>query len=260
MNYCWICGTEIPKNVQVDGKLVNLNHRKRCIQCCKLSQHQFPEDSERRRSDGDGKNKQCNSCGDIKLLDEFYFWKKRYQYSSQCKACVSYARIIWGRKSKQKYVDYKGGKCEKCGYKKCLASLDFHHIDTTTKDREIDFTGAFSESIKKELDKCVLLCANCHRETHYNITKQNNQQLSKKIEKYKELSNKTGFKRFNPQTKFTHPRPNKVDLAKLVWEIPINKIAQMFNVDRGTVMRWLKMDSTEHPKPGYWQKIKYGKI
>lgn len=57
-----------------------------------------------------------------------------------------------------------------CGYSKCIAALDFHHTDPSKKDFGISsggYTRSF-EKIKDELDKCILVCANCHRELHYN--------------------------------------------------------------------------------------------
>jgi hypothetical protein len=71
-------------------------------------------------------------------------------------------------KIKQMAVDYKGGKCEKCGYDKCIDALEFHHLNESEKEFGIGEKGHTRswEDIKKELDKCVLLCANCHREEH----------------------------------------------------------------------------------------------
>ena len=56
-----------------------------------------------------------------------------------------------------------------CGYNKCVASLDFHHEDPTKKEYGISSNGSTIswEKLKIELDKCILLCANCHRELHY---------------------------------------------------------------------------------------------
>lgn len=70
-------------------------------------------------------------------------------------------------------IDYKGGKCLCCGYNKCPQALQFHHLDPTKKDFGISTTGVTRswEKIKVELDKCVLLCANCHAEVHAGITK-----------------------------------------------------------------------------------------
>ena len=70
---------------------------------------------------------------------------------------------------KKKLVEHKGGCCEVCGYSKCLAALDFHHKDNTTKEFVVSSKSLSNlEKIKKEVDKCALLCRNCHTELHYN--------------------------------------------------------------------------------------------
>lgn len=74
-----------------------------------------------------------------------------------------------GLKRKYEAVQMRGGKCEKCGYNKNLAALDFHHRDPNTKKFQIDmraFSNTNLDTLKEELDKCDLLCANCHREEH----------------------------------------------------------------------------------------------
>ena len=63
-------------------------------------------------------------------------------------------------------ADYLGGKCRICGYDKCLSALEFHHIDPLEKDFAISDKLTSWEAIRAELDKCVLVCANCHREIH----------------------------------------------------------------------------------------------
>lgn len=65
-----------------------------------------------------------------------------------------------------KSLEYKGFKCEICGYDKCIAALEFHH--PYEKDFGISskgYTRAW-EKVKLELDKCILVCSNCHREIH----------------------------------------------------------------------------------------------
>ncbi len=79
-----------------------------------------------------------------------------------------YVKERW-KKLKKWAVEYKGGKCEVCGYNKCIAALEFHHRDP--KEKEAAWTSIRKRSfefIKKELDKCALLCACCHREVHFN--------------------------------------------------------------------------------------------
>ncbi len=75
------------------------------------------------------------------------------------------------RKRKQireKAIAYKGGRCEICGYKRCPEAMEFHHTNNNEKDFGISEKGYTRswKKVKAELDKCVMLCANCHREVH----------------------------------------------------------------------------------------------
>lgn len=86
------------------------------------------------------------------------------------------------RRIKQKAVEYKGGSCERCGYNKSNAAMDFHHIDPNEKDCSVShISNKKWEYIKEELDKCQLLCATCHREVHEEIN------IQESIEKEKYL-------------------------------------------------------------------------
>jgi len=73
---------------------------------------------------------------------------------------------------RQKAIVYKGGECAICGYHKCAQTLEFHHLAPNEKDFGISAKGYTRkwEKIQQELDKCVLLCANCHREVHEGMT------------------------------------------------------------------------------------------
>lgn len=82
----------------------------------------------------------------------------------------SYTYVKEHRKRvKEELIAYKGGKCEICGYNKCIAALDFHHINPEEKDFTISNSNIYKniEALKQEVDKCMLVCANCHRELHY---------------------------------------------------------------------------------------------
>lgn len=76
-------------------------------------------------------------------------------------------------KIKEMSVQYKGGKCEKCGYNKCIGALEFHHLNPDIKDFAIGSKGYTRswEKVKEELDKCIMVCANCHREIHEELHK-----------------------------------------------------------------------------------------
>jgi hypothetical protein len=64
-------------------------------------------------------------------------------------------------------ISIMGGKCQKCGYNKCEAALEFHHLDPKTKEMNFSKMRLVSHiKMIEELKKCILLCANCHRETH----------------------------------------------------------------------------------------------
>ena len=72
---------------------------------------------------------------------------------------------------RQMDIDLKGGRCEICGYSKCIKALEFHHLNSGGKDFGISakgYTRSWNE-VKKEIKKCILLCANCHREAHEGI-------------------------------------------------------------------------------------------
>ena len=76
------------------------------------------------------------------------------------------------RKIKEFAVSYKGGQCVICGYNKCVWALDLHHRDPKTKSFGIGARGYTRswDAVKKEADKCSLVCANCHREIEAGIT------------------------------------------------------------------------------------------
>lgn len=76
------------------------------------------------------------------------------------------------RKIRLLAIDSKGGKCQICGYDKCNGALEFHHTDPDKKDFSVSVDGSTRswDRIKREIEKCVLVCANCHREIHAGIT------------------------------------------------------------------------------------------
>ena len=79
--------------------------------------------------------------------------------------------IRWRNRVKTKLVEYKGGKCQCCGYNRCIRALEFHHLDPSQKDFTISGKSKSFETLKKEADKCILVCSNCHKEIHAGIRK-----------------------------------------------------------------------------------------
>lgn len=74
--------------------------------------------------------------------------------------------ISWRKRTKGKLVTYLGGKCQLCGYNKCIGALEFHHRNPLEKDFTIGGNSRSFERLKEEADKCLLVCANCHSEIH----------------------------------------------------------------------------------------------
>jgi hypothetical protein len=75
----------------------------------------------------------------------------------------------WRYRTKLRMIESFGSKCCICGYSKCVSALDFHHLNPQQKDFSPSAARASSSSWQKicdELRKCVMVCANCHREIH----------------------------------------------------------------------------------------------
>ena len=74
------------------------------------------------------------------------------------------------RQRKLDAVKYKGGKCERCGYDKYPDVLEFHHRDPEQKEASWNKMRLWGQTkLLTELDKCDILCANCHREVHVEL-------------------------------------------------------------------------------------------
>lgn len=104
-------------------------------------------------------------------VKKYGFKQKTKTTLKQRKANVVIAVQKRRAKVKQMSLNYKGNKCSKCGYDTCTAALEFHHIDPKNKEFSISAKGYTRswDKVKEELDKCELVCANCHRELHANI-------------------------------------------------------------------------------------------
>jgi hypothetical protein len=82
------------------------------------------------------------------------------------------ASVKWQNKNRQKFREWKATQeCKECGEKETCV-LDLHHIDSSTKDYSI---GSMSVNIswtrlEKEISKCIVLCANCHRKLHFKLS------------------------------------------------------------------------------------------
>lgn len=104
----------------------------------------------------------CNIHGET----EFAYYAKQNRW--RCLKCQTEATQRRRDKVKEMAIEYKGGKCSICGYNKCIGALEFHHLDPSKKDFGISAKGYTRswEKVKEELDKCIMVCSNCHREIH----------------------------------------------------------------------------------------------
>lgn len=131
-------------------------------------------------------------------------------------------------------VRYKGGKCERCGYKANIAALEFHHLDPSTKEFNLSKTRHSWEDAKRELDKCICLCSNCHKEIHNpQSTLENLENLIKlhndSVQFKKTISKKSKYK-------FTLEEALKKREELGTWE----KVAEYYNISLATLKRHKK--------------------
>jgi hypothetical protein len=119
--------------------------------------------------------KTCCRCGVVCSREEFRYKKS---YGGYCRSCDIKWKTERKRILKKRAVEYKGGECEICGYHKTMRALTFHHIDPDSKAKELRYhisghsakvcsivgAGWGWEKIKNEIDKCMLVCMNCHME------------------------------------------------------------------------------------------------
>jgi hypothetical protein len=116
--------------------------------------------------------KKCSVCGEDKLISEFYSRSSRGNKPyDRCKKCFNeYSSNRWILKKIESII-YKGSKCLDCGISypnEPYVIFDFHHRDPSHKDVDWSKLKLRSEDkILKELDKCDLLCSNCHRKRHH---------------------------------------------------------------------------------------------
>lgn len=196
---------------------------------------------------------------------------------SRSKLYIKWAVAEARRKIKAKAVAYKGGKCENCGYCKNIAALDFHHRDPSEKDFQVSAGSYLSwERLVPELDKCSLLCANCHREEHDSLR-------SALLEEQKRLAReqcqpkRTSVQVFCPQcgNEFSIA-PSKLEertrhccsyecsakqqetitwpatLGSLVWETPVSTLAKHLGVSDVAINKRCKRLGLPTPPRGYW--------
>ncbi|ASU00923.1 HNH endonuclease [Bacillus phage Anthony] len=158
MPTCKKCNVDFPNFMKIEGKRRNLQKRQYCIDCSPFGRH----NTKQIHLDN---NKEiectCTLCG-----KDYVYARSTGCTKTKCNACC--VRVN-RQKLKIRAVEYKGGACQRCGYNKSYRALQFHHLDPEEKDFQIGGKVMLWDKIKKELDKCILLCANCHLEEHESL-------------------------------------------------------------------------------------------
>ena len=126
--------------------------------CCKINKS-FTEFN-KERSNKDGLSCYCKSCRSIKRNKSYAKHKDKIIKKQLAK-----------RRSSQDWVRQFKKQCEKCG-ENHPATLDFHHIKNKKHGignlvNTNNLTNKIKTLIKKEIKKCIVLCANCHRKLHW---------------------------------------------------------------------------------------------
>ena len=165
MLICQHCKNTFPNSILINGKRLNLNRRKYCLDCSPYNGHNT-------RPIGLVKIVNCKLCN--KELKP-----RCYSYCNNCNI-----KIRRGRR-KLAAIHLLGGKCQRCGWKENPFVLEFHHKDDNKEFSISNNINRAWDVIKKEVLKCELLCANCHRAHHctthniqfYDIMKKYNGEL-----------------------------------------------------------------------------------
>lgn len=165
-----------------------------------------------------------------------------------------------GLKRKLYLIDLRKSCCEKCGYNKNLAAFDFHHKDSSQKESQLDIrklSNSTMEWIMKEFEKCLVLCANCHREIHNEdlILEQVRKEvkaLETSVVEIKEQGCKCKdcgveinytyirCKTCSDKAKRKVERPDLNILQKELSENGVTWCSKKYKVARGTIKKWLK--------------------
>lgn len=140
------------------------------------------------------------------------------------------------------FVIQKGGRCEKCGLDltEHLAAADFHHNEE--KEKDFNPSDVFTKSLdkaQKELDKCSLVCSNCHREIHYN--RKRFELLKDKI--YEKLNSERFFVGRNSWCEDDNIIKEVIELNNN--GLFVKTIAKKLGVNRSAVMTILKRNGLE---------------
>lgn len=176
---------------------------------------------------------------------------------------MSYKNVKSNRqRNKQRIIYVMGGVCGICGYDKCQSAFDLHHIIPSEKETAISSCLNRSwDFFLNELPKCILVCANCHREIHEfniqglvsNFNKDKSNEITKQLEDIKSKKmyycNNCGelvsfkskiCKKCSNINKRKVVRASREDLKNSIRNIPFLKIGEIYGVTDNTIRKWCK--------------------
>lgn len=170
MKICAKCQGLFKTNIKINGKNHNLGSRKFCLNCSPFGLHNTKKIHVNNPIINGKESKRCPKCEkSYPKTDEFFYFSslKKDSLGTYCRKCSNIEVKTRYQKIKQQCIDYKGGKCVICNYNKYIEVMQFHHLDPTKKESSLSQNHLRTfEKVKKELDKCILVCANCHAEIH----------------------------------------------------------------------------------------------
>lgn len=162
---------------------------------------------------------------------------------------------------KRRIIYVLGGKCQCCGYDKCEEALEVHHLNPDEK--ELTFSSSYNQSwdvLAKELENCVLLCANCHRELHYGLIKvdkpsfdsNRNAEITNNLIDFKTKKKnycKECGKEIDVKAELCvdcyralqrKGRPEPEELMRLIAKLGFEEVGRLYGVTGNSVKKWCK--------------------
>lgn len=130
--------------------------------------------------------RECKICKKtFQIIDNAWTRKYCYECSPHEDENCSHAQAVSIKRKaiKRMLIQEAGGKCQNCGYNKCERALEFHHIDPIQKDFGLSAQSLSRDidTLRQEMKKCILLCANCHAEEHDRLAREGYSQFDSGI-------------------------------------------------------------------------------
>lgn len=154
---CIICGKEMEAKKST---------KKYCCRSCENKARSLRDikNINKLRNENGMLEKSCTICGKL-----FYPKTAAANQRKCCYECAPEGKQLTRSEFLNVIRKQKGSKCQRCGYDTYLGALDFHHIDPTIKEFTVGNRDFKLEECVEEIKKCVMICANCHRELHNNL-------------------------------------------------------------------------------------------